>query len=213
MKGRYYKLSDSLESILNSVPEETKSIIVEGMDHYIREYKNKLQNFNSESVAYGFMKLVDQNIKDTLPPIGEKISCKKGCAYCCSINVDISAEEAILLINYCEKNKIEIDWQKLEIQKEYNHTNYLSLDKESRKCVFLSNDNICKVYKYRPISCRKYASLDKPKKCDSNDGDRKIKRFASPTAEIIACAVMTATEFKPMASLLLKYKKHYGKTN
>jgi len=213
MKVSYYNISDSLKLLLNEASEPIKSYVKEGIDHYIREYKNKLQNFNSESVAYGFMKLVDQHIKNTPVPIGEKISCKKGCAYCCSINIDISAQEAILLIDYCKENKIEIDWQKLEIQKEYNHTNYLSLDKESRKCVFLSDDNTCKVYKYRPISCRKYISLDKPEKCNLENGKQKLKRFVSPTAEIIASAVMNVTEFKPMASLLLKYKKHYGKTN
>lgn len=214
MKGRNYKLSDTLAAALQEAPSFVKEEIALRMDHYIKEYTRNLKLHNAESVAFAFMELLDHEYKRTKPPEGEKISCKKGCANCCSINVDISKEEAILLLEHSKEENIKIDWKKLKTQKKYNHDTYFDLEKNLRKCVFLADDNTCKVYDYRPLSCRKFASLDNPEKCDLENGKQKVKRFVSVMAEIVACAAMTATEFNSMPSLLLKYKSQvYGQEN
>lgn len=211
MQARKYKLSDSLANIIETSNQKFRDYAANVMDHYIEQYKKNLKIHNAESIAIGFIDLIDNLIKESPLPEGEKITCKKGCGNCCLLNVDISKEEAILILEGCKEIGISIDWDKLKIQQTYDHNTYFSLDKEKRKCIFLSKKNTCKIYKFRPIACRKLYSLDKPHKCDIDNGKLKVKRFVSLQAEIVACSVMTATEFSNMPSLLLKYKsKVYG---
>jgi len=211
MEGKYYTLTDNMKLLLEKATPPEREYVVAVMDHYIKQYKVLKQSCSPETLAYNFSKVVDDLMLEAEPPEGEQVTCKKGCSNCCYIHVDISEEEAKLILEYCREEGIEIDWPRLKKQKRYNMETYFNAPKDIRRCVFLEND-LCKIYQYRPMNCRKMYSLDDPKKCDLSNGLQKIKRFVSPRAEIVACAVMTATKFDTMASLLLKYKHHGNKS-
>lgn len=99
----------------------------------------------------------DQATKDSL-------SCKRGCSFCCHINVGISQNEADAIGRYCKRNKIPISKKYLKKQ--------LLIPAEQiafspvSPCVFLKNKE-CSIYEARPVACRKYHVYSEPKYCST----------------------------------------------
>ena len=133
-----------------------------------------------------------------------KITCRKGCAHCCSQIVAISAIEAALLARAIRDNFLSIDMAKLERQQVRNDATWLELSPEDRTCVFLGEGNLCRVYDDRPASCRKYFSISDPSACDlvANPGGRTQVWFAL-NAEIVTSAMFTVSPTGFLPDLLL----------
>lgn len=132
-----------------------------------------------------------------------KVSCKKGCSDCCYQEVWITGDEADLLA-FKIREGIEIDLERLKKQAQIQNTEaWLDIPKQDRKCVFLSDQNLCRVYDYRPISCRKYFVQSPPEMCADIRGKTWI--LAMDAAEAIATAAMNLPpEGGPLAATLLK---------
>lgn len=213
MKEKYYVLTDNMKLIMEAVSPSEQYYIAQGIEQYITEYREIKEKYTPQTAAYNFALEIDKFIEETKPPRGRTVSCKKGCSYCCYMNVDITTEEAILILSYCKEKNIPIDWETLEKQKLLDVDTHVKAPKNIRRCIFLDKKENCKIYEHRPISCRKMYSLDNPQDCDSSKAIKKIARFVSPKAEIIACGVINATEFGSMASTLLKLKFFYENIN
>lgn len=138
-------------------------------------------------------------------PVSEadKITCRKGCAHCCSQIVASSEIEAALLVQTARKHGIVLDRAKLERQRGRNDSTWLEQSPEDRVCVFLK-DNLCQVYDDRPASCRKYFSISDPSACDliANPGGQTQVWFAAH-AEILTSAMFTVSQTGFLPDLLL----------
>ncbi len=82
--------------------------------------------------------------------LGNYAACTKGCSHCCKIDVQISQAEAELIHI---KTKVPID---LKNSISYGYTT---------PCPFLSDENNCKIYKYRPLPCRMLHAFGSPDNC------------------------------------------------
>jgi len=136
----------------------------------------------------------------------QKLSCRKGCAFCCKMNVDVSPLEIDLIIDYCKQNDIPIDQEYLKLQSsipkhELGFTPMLSA------CTFLSKENTCTIYPVRPIACRKYVVITPSEQCNMMKyPDAEIGAWVDLNAEILASAVnsLQNADVDSLPKMLLK---------
>ena len=113
--------------------------------------------------------LAFESSKIKWPPMSRdgsiKPACKKGCAYCCHLNVDVLKLEMVYIWTNLQKvrtpEELEVIKQKAQVNYDIKHK--LSYDERmsSRlKCPFLGDDNFCTIYEDRPLSCRGMYSGD-----------------------------------------------------
>ena len=96
-----------------------------------------------------------------------KVTCKKGCSFCCYIRVACTELEAKLIVDYCEQKGIEIDEDKLNKLATLGIHDYML--SPHRRCTFLSEEGTCKIYEVRPMSCRNHFVTTPAYLCDTAD--------------------------------------------
>lgn len=199
-------LSRGLHHLCNNDPEVLdKSIhIIIGL---VEQYQQIRKKDNVESAIASILSFMDDEIKEALPKVKKEvggISCKKGCSFCCKINVSITKDEATLLKIGAKSEGVSIDWQRLTRQVGHDDMSWDKLDPEDRSCVFLV-DNKCSIYEYRPSNCRKQLAVSDPKICDTSvNQDENVTYLNLWKVEIIQSVVMTVSESGNMAEMLLK---------
>lgn len=114
-------------------PDSVKELFHETMTQLT---KGNLQPFAQLELMYKFSDAFGQAVQ-------EKTVCKKGCSFCCSIPVQVTSIEAYYIAKMTNT--------KLNKNKNYDTTDM--------QCPLLLND-LCSVYKYRPLECRTFFSLD-----------------------------------------------------
>lgn len=172
---------------------------------YMKQYDDALkQGETHASIIRAFYRTMrDVYRKDIDGRIKDLIACKKGCAFCCHINVDATPGEVDMIIEYTRANNIPIDYNRLWRQRG------LSMKQRPQSqysaCVFLAEDNTCKIYEVKPIGCRKYFVFNDPKECDAktNNEDR-VKIYADFHLEAIASAIFNMQQPASMVELLLR---------
>lgn len=198
--------------MFESLAPEQKELFNAALFHYQVEYdhirkKADLQPLqNSVSLAFSFIEHVNELIDELLAD--REITCKKGCNYCCHTNVDTYKEEALYILYMCKKEKIDIDWTKLKRQRNFTYENYYLMQEKYRKCVFLDEEGSCKIYNFRPITCRKLMSIDDKEKCDIGKGVLQVKRLVIHEVEAVSLILGKNSEGGSLPSLLLKYKSY-----
>lgn len=131
--------------------------------------------------------------------MNDSIKCRKGCNFCCYQNVEVTWDEAALLV---QDHYDKIDWQHLNDQM----PGHQQIEYVQRACVFLK-DGECSVYKDRPISCRKYLVANDPQECNSEKyPNGKTEVVYMRAAELLATSMMTIQNSGPMAKMLLAVK-------
>jgi Fe-S-cluster containining protein len=174
-----------------------------------REYEKMVREHpdDSENRAGTINILVDDLMKKSLEKNGPA-SCKKGCSFCCYQQVMITDDEADLLLRCVA----EIDWAKVERQAKAKR--WRDLSREDRSCIFLVDDK-CFPYEHRPSTCRKYFSIEDPKKCDTETNPNgEVKRLVSIGAEVVVSSAWTVRDSDTMPKMLLKRRgKRRGPTN
>jgi len=204
-------ISENLKYVLENCNEQEKFVIFKNLEHFENEYEQALKKYDALSCAVTFQEfiqeIIDENLKKFKKETNKEILCKKGCGFCCHLHTDITKEEAKLLVEYCESSLIEINWDRLKIQSEKSQETWKELNPKDKRCVFL-NDEImsCKVYRYRPISCRKHLVISEPKLCDiENNTTEQILKVNTIMAEIVATAIYSITETNSMSKQLMKF--------
>ena len=120
----------------------------------------------------------------------------------------LTDDEATLLLEHTEEKRIDINWMKVGRQSNHDLTNWSKLSIKDQSCIFLNKAQECTVYDYRPMNCRKLLVVTEPKFCSTVDYPKhEVSRVNHIDSEILATAVGTATEFGPMAQMLLKSKE------
>lgn len=123
-----------------------------------------------------------------------KVSCRSGCSGCCHQRVEINSDEADLMASLV-RNGTKIDMEKLERQgtRDFDDLEWWRQPAKEKACLFLGEDNKCRIYNNRPMACRKYFTFTPPEKCSevSATGSITVGVYTIPDAEIVASAVMS----------------------
>lgn len=187
-----YKVSSLLRDYLASLLEHADNrAAIDEILNLINAYRyqlGKLRNRDRIGTIKEVYKAIDKYF-DNAPEENKKgIQCKTGCTHCCFIDVDISEDEAAIILNYCNENGIAIDKEYLEKQAAVGRKKY----SEISRCVFLK-DNLCSIYPVRPIACRKHWVKTDPSLCDfSNNIAHRVSGYFDINTEILASAVLNA---------------------
>ncbi len=197
-------------------------------EEFWKEFRTQLENYlktpNNRSDI--FHQLIDQKLEELIardkrygypPPY-----CHKGCANCCHEIVYCTSEEAELILKYCQENKIEIDYQKIERQlktvefdDEGNHsgiTTWNDQSEEDQACIFLNpQEKSCKIWAVRPFVCRVHLAEETDLYCRPYNGDPhpQAKGISYPEWSYILSAIFTIHQDsikKTMVQLLSKFK-------
>ena len=127
------------------------------------------------------------------PVAKSEVSCGKGCSYCCHTQVSITKDEAELLASHAVKlGDIDIQSLYIQAQAQNSDNDWYLFDHEQRSCVFLDDENLCRVYEDRPSVCRTNYSFSEPSQCSTEDGKSKpMKILRTEKADM---AVISAFE-------------------
>jgi hypothetical protein len=93
-------------------------------------------------------------------------SCKKGCSFCCSIRVDATQLEVDVIVDYMKEKHIKVSEERLKHQSVLETSEYFL--SPHRKCTFLDDQGLCKIYPVRPFTCRNYFVVSPPEHCDTS---------------------------------------------
>lgn len=209
MNPEYISFTANLHEALAQMTDGQKSIVQEGIAFYVSEYKRCQSEADAKSCAYNFhafiQDAVDSKIKEAKK---EKVkpSCKPGCAFCCYSYVVITDDEAKLIAEFLKEDKIEINLPRLVWQSQITEEEWSKIKYTDRKCVFLDENNRCKIYKHRPASCRKLIVVTDPKLCDmENNYGAKVGKLMVVDAELATSAMFNCAETDSLPKLLINH--------
>ncbi len=198
-----YKVTSMLKDYLSMLMEqpetqETIEQILKLIDGYTVQLR-RLSIQNRIEATKEVYKVID-GFFNTAPEENKKeIQCKAGCTACCFIDVDVSGDEAAVIINYCRETGIEIDREYLTKQAAVGRKSYSPLS----RCVFLKG-NLCSIYPVRPIACRKHWVKTDPALCDfSKNIVNQVGGYFDVNTEILASSLLNVDETGPFEKKLL----------
>lgn len=154
--------------------------------------------------GHGIHQLMDELLERLNDPANaetkKSISCRRGCSHCCYLEVNITWDEAALLIALAKNDTIKIDWEHLRQQL----PGIPNIEYKKRACVFLK-DGECSVYDARPNACRKYFVANDPDQCNSekHPGGKTEVVYMKPV-EMFASSMMSIQDSGTMAEMLFK---------
>ncbi len=198
-----YKVTSLLKDYLGMLMEdpENREIIdniLKLIDDYVIQLK-KLSAQNHIKTTKQVYDAIDGFFLKTPEENKKEIQCKTGCTACCFIDVDVSGDEAAVIIDYCRENGIEVDKAYLTEQAAAGRKSYSALS----RCVFLK-DNLCSIYPVRPVACRKHWVKTDPALCDfSKNVINQVGGFFNVNTEILASAMLNVNDIMPFEKALL----------
>lgn len=196
-------LSESLRDLLRRCYAECQEVAAQMLLHYDAGVQRALAKHPDQlGIAAGVHDAIDRSVQALMArdPNAGQVKCRKGCAACCHINVDVSRSEAQLLAACAADLGLPIDLDRLRKQA----AGYGALAPEDRACVFLK-DGACRVYEHRPGACRKMLVITDPDLCDTvkNPGG-KVGHLVSAEAEVIWSVLLTRDERGTLPAMLLR---------
>lgn len=134
-----------------------------------------------------FHQLVDRELA---PAAQFPVTCRKGCSGCCHYEVEITNEEAELLVTVV-RDGCAVDEAQLRQQaaRERKDSAWLKLRVPENRCVFLGDDGACRVYAHRPAICRKHLVTSLPEACTTPGA--QVVPIQLLLAEIIVSAALS----------------------
>jgi Fe-S-cluster containining protein len=199
--------SATLKGAAAQMPQRDREMARDCFEHWRRECK-RIGPAEPERVAFTVHELIDERMQRMRATSEPHVTCSKGCAACCHLNVGIFPQEAELLLLMAREDGIEIDEARLARQATKDDSTWHELSPEDRACVFLGDDRTCRVYEHRPGACRKYLVKNDPDLCDMNKHPGgAVAVVFSVEAEIVHSAAMTVYGAGNMAAMLLRTRE------
>ncbi|HCW93209.1 MAG: YkgJ family cysteine cluster protein [Flexistipes sinusarabici] len=98
----------------------------------------------------------------------ENIDCKKGCGYCCILNIPVLPPESNNIFHFIKSNFSSQELKNVKKKIDSYGFQIKNLDDEERivcrkPCIFLSDEESCSIYPVRPILCRSVTSTSASK--------------------------------------------------
>jgi Fe-S-cluster containining protein len=117
-------------------------------------------------------------------------TCRQGCNACCHLDKEITYDEADLLA-FLIKNEVRCDMRLLEKQIAQHGRNRKNghRSKSAARCPLLGKNQLCKVYEYRPMVCRKYSVTSSPDECYKKHG--MIRQIPLIAEEVVVSAALS----------------------
>jgi hypothetical protein len=119
------------------------------------------------------------------------VSCREGCSGCCHLRVEMTRDEAELLISRLERGEVALDRDRLKVQWEArDRAGEPALRAgASTGCVFLGEDQRCRVYEIRPMACRRLLVRSLPELCW--DPEAEVQPVEILEVELLMSAVLS----------------------
>lgn len=196
-----YAITTPLKSMLERVDFQEYLKMIEVLDYHIEKFKEYQKQYGRIETLRLVREMLDAAIIELND---ERVTCKAGCSFCCRINVDATKIETEGVVAYAKEHNINIDIAALQEQATAHNDDRPFL--KHAKCVFLGEDNLCKVYAVRPNACRKYLVITSPHLCEAtkeNLRTRDVGVSVSWRTEIIASALINIEESGNFSQLLL----------
>ena len=166
---------------------------------------------------YGFLKdkitraAVLHNSIDTLMAdiitTEPQVSCMRGCAFCCYMKVDITRDEGeLIMLRLAQERRDMTDI--IPVLEKQRRDDRKDLSYAEKRCAFLSEQDDCSIYSFRPTTCRKHYVASPAADCDISVGEEgKVLKRYSLAAEIMASGAMNASPTSDMPNVLLSILK------
>ena len=190
MQEKNIKISESLGGLMEQMDNNQINMVRESFAFYMEQYENLRLSNNAESVSSAIHDTVSEAMNEGLKESEHKASCGRGCSFCCFQMVEISDDEATLILSYTKEIGFEIDYETLKHQQHAkDDVEFGILPLNLRRCVFLNKENECSIYEHRPSSCRKLAVMTPANLCDTekNKG-AQVGKIVSMEAEIVTAS-------------------------
>lgn len=196
-------ISQELAQIMSEAPPQYSDELIRELVYMKQEMQRRLQRDPKGTVRYIYATIDKAVATEEIP---QQTSCKKGCSFCCHMNVDISYAEAEIIADYAKTHNIPLPKDYLREQLKYSRDE-VSVSNVS-KCVFLK-DGVCGIYPVRPFKCRKYYVATPPSMCEIKKPFTKVGIKIVIGAELVVCAYASVTkeEGRRMPKQLLRYAK------
>lgn len=203
-------ISSTLKGAAGMMSRREREAALDCFEHWRGECE-RIGPAEPERVAHTVHGVIDDHMQHMLATSkhGPEVKCRKGCAACCHLHVDVFPQEAHLLRMVAADAGIEIDEARLARQASKDDSTWRELSPEDRRCVFLADDLRCRVYEYRPGACRKHLVKSDPDRCDmAKHPGGKVAIVFSAEAEIVHSAAMTVYGAGNMAAMLLRTREN-----
>jgi Fe-S-cluster containining protein len=187
-------MTDTFKAAANKMArDERKKVHLRAiMDRYTAQFR-AVGNRDAPSVAREVHIAIDNVLERDRRKSAESadIKCRKGCDHCCRGPVEVWLHEAALLVEIAREAGMEIDQARLERQSHYTMNTWRQQPAADTTCVFLGDDGACKVYEFRPNTCRKLLVVTDPALCDAEKHPPdSVGRWFSWEAEILESAAL-----------------------
>lgn len=196
-------MKHTIDTFLASLPPETLKQCVIAIESYSNQYIEMIDN-TVHSKIYAIKDVydtIDELVRDDFKE--NKISCKKGCAHCCYLCVYVTPDEIATILDHCNRNEIEIDWDRAETQKDLTPETWVKTPQKISRCIFLK-DRECSIYPVRPMACRKYHVVTNPKLCDTTTGRHEVAILNNFDVELLVASIHGVRTFDTLSRQLLK---------
>lgn len=199
--------SSSLSAIINLFLQRgRKDLAVQLWEYSYAHWLQMRKLPAGASRAKTHFQWMDEAIKnhfEAKPQDLKTISCTKGCSGCCYQEVFITDDEAILLSKKI-KEGMEIDYARLKKQAKIKDSDaWIPVPKEIRRCVFLGDDSLCRVYDERPLTCRRYFVTSDPKICEDIGADN-VTYMVHAAEAFVSAALNLKPKSGAMAKMLVE---------
>jgi len=199
------QVTQAMAQVLEQMPTAGVHAVMETILYYAAQLKQSLSSGSTIVDAVETLYDAGLQVHDT-PPVN--LSCRKGCAHCCHIQVMVTTAEAKTITQYCKQHDIPIDYSHLKKQRDFQEGTHGH--SEHSACVFLKN-NECSIYPVRPFNCRNYFVVSDPKLCDVKANPRtQVLKWVDMNLQIFHSALLMVGvdgEQDSLARIFLKLKK------
>lgn len=159
---------------------------------YHQLYQDLKQNNEIQAIKKLY-RLADFYISQDFNVFNTKVACHKGCSFCCRIPVNVSEDEVNYILDYVKKNDISINFKNRDKKNPANN--------KFETCVFLDTQkNTCKIYKARPIACRKHFVTTTAEHC--KDLSEKIGRYYPFEPDLISLVLYNSSKIGNLNKLV-----------
>ena len=186
---------------LDTMSLKRRKVAFDMFDFHTAQCKRIDKEVDALSVAVSIHDSLDAHMQHTLAtsPHRHEVKCQRGCAHCCRNYVGIFPHEGRLLREFAAEQGVEIDEGRLARQAQKTEKTWQTLAPEDQDCVFLGEDQACKVYEHRPGSCRKYLVITDPEQCDAvKHPGGEVAVIFNLEAEVMYSAAMTGISTAPL---------------
>lgn len=198
-----------LTPTLKKIIEDYKLILNED-EHssFIKEVMSRLEFYLEHLFMFSpgsdrgreVQRLIDNEVKQVNHI---KASCHKGCGSCCHLEVQITEDDASVLIDsLLHGHRIDMERLKNLSLRKKNDPAWKERVTSNNRCVFLDGSQSCGIYEYRPAVCRKLMVTSPVEHCSKEDGSPTP--IIMPIAEIVMSAAVTINggEFDSLPRML-----------